>query len=120
MLHKTIYIAVALLMSPLLASCSVPQKDTGPPLERQLIGRWRQINGPTTLEFFKRGTVVIADNETAMSAYFEFVGDKSVKIEPKFRSVPMKSDSRLWMISIRGDLLTIVEGEQRTRFRRQR
>lgn len=120
MLRKRIYIAVALVMSPLLASCLVPPKGTGPPLERQLIGRWQQIDGPTTLEFFRRGTVVVANNENAMSAYFEFVGNDSVKIEPKFRSLVTKSDSMLWKISIKGDLLTIVEGEQTMRFRRQR
>ncbi|MBI2361669.1 MAG: hypothetical protein HYV04_22630 [Deltaproteobacteria bacterium] len=108
------------LMGILLASCSLGQMGGASKVEQSILGRWREINGPTTLEFFSHGTVIIATDQKATSAYYEFVDEQSVKIEPKFRSREMKNDSRVWRVAIRGDQLTVVDAGKAMRFQRQR
>lgn len=120
MVTKTTSIGIALAVGLMFASCSLERMSRAPKMEQSILGRWGEVNGPTTLEFFKQGTVIIATNEKATSAYYEFVDEESVKIEPKFRSREMKDDSKVWRVAIRGDQLTVVDGGKATRFQRQR
>lgn len=120
MVYKAMPMRVAVAVALLLGSCALEQTSRGPSLEQMIIGRWRQIDGQVTMEFFREGAVIVAGSGGAMSAYYEFVDEHSIKIEPKFRTRAPRSDSRVWRLVVKGDELTVVEGKTTTRFRRER
>lgn len=103
-----------------LASCSLGQRSPAPNLEKVIVGTWREVSGPATIEFFKEGAVIIAGQGRATTAYYEFVDEDTLKIEPKFRSKDSKSDSRIVKVSIRQDQLTLRDAAGATIFQRQK
>jgi hypothetical protein len=120
MVYKGIRMWMAVAIILVFASCAVEQKIPGPKLEQTIIGRWRQIDGQATMEFFREGAVIMVGSAGAMSAYYEFLDEHSVKIEPKFTTRAPRSNSRVWRLAVKGDELTVVEGKTATRFQRER
>ena len=111
-------IAIAVGLS--LASCSLGQRTPAPNLETTIIGTWREVGGPTTMEFFREGTVIVTGQGRATTAYYEFVDEDTLKIEPKFRSKDSKSDSRIVKVSVRQDQLTLRDTAGATIFQREK
>ncbi|MBI2997659.1 MAG: hypothetical protein HYY46_04280 [Deltaproteobacteria bacterium] len=111
-------IAIAVALS--LASCSLGQRSPAPNLEKTIIGTWREVSGPTTMEFFREGSVIIAGRGRATTAYYEFVEEDTLKIESKFRSKDNKSDTKVVKVSITRDQLTLRDAAGATIFQRQK
>lgn len=63
-----------ILSSLLLISCSSN-------LESQIIGKWKEIDGTETIEFFKDGTVSVVDEDMPMGGDYKFVDDGHLRIE---------------------------------------
>ncbi len=110
-------IASAVLIA--LASCSSAVKSRVANPENAILGKWREINGSATIQFFKEGTVILTGKGKTTTAYYKFFDEKHLKIEPKFSSKVTKDPSRLVKFSINQDQLTLGDSEGVTRFRRQ-
>lgn len=72
------------------------------------------------MEFFREGTVIITGEGRATTAYYEFVEEDALKIEPKFRFRDSESDSRIVKVSITQDRLTIGDAGSNVTFERQK
>lgn len=117
---RILQLVMVFFIASSLSSCPLEQRSKAPQMERAIVGTWRQINGPASMQFFKEGTVVITNSGKATSAYFEFENDDTLKIEPKFRSKDSKDDIRVLRISIKEDQLTISDATGTTAFERQK
>ncbi|MEW6573252.1 MAG: hypothetical protein AB1374_06425 [Bacillota bacterium] len=58
----------------LLVSCS-------PNPEKAIIGKWSEIDGTETIEFFKDGTLTVADEGMDMGGSYEFVEKNRIRVE---------------------------------------
>ena len=111
-------IASVVLIS--LASCSSGVKSRVANPENAILGKWREINGSATIQFFKEGTVILTGKGKKTTSYYKLFDEKHLKIEPKFSSKVIKDPSRLVKFSINQDQLTLSDSEGVTRFRRQK
>ncbi len=103
-----------------LASCSSGVKSRVANLENAILGKWREINGSATIQFFKEGTIILTEKGKTTTAYYKLFDEKHLKIEPKFSSKITKDPSRIVKFSINQDQLTLSDSEGVTRFRRQK
>lgn len=110
----------AIVIFFLLNSCSLEPWRRVPKMENAIVGTWRQIDGPASMQFFKEGTVIITNQGKASSAYYEFADEETLKIEPKFRSKDIKEDSKFMKISIVQDVLTLTDPVGTVRLQRQK
>ena len=58
----------------LLSSCAAKPEDA-------LVGKWKEVGGTETMEFFKDGTVSIVDEGMSMAGSYRFVDKDRVKVE---------------------------------------
>lgn len=47
--------------------------------ENRIIGKWKEIGGAETMEFFKTGTVHIVDEKTSLEGSFAFIDENRIK-----------------------------------------
>jgi hypothetical protein len=58
----------------LLSSCSSKP-------ENEIVGKWKEIGGTETLEFFKDGTISVIDKRMSLGGSYKFVGKDRIKFE---------------------------------------
>ena len=103
-----------------LASCALAMQDKLPGLKTAIIGKWKEIGGPTTIQFFDGGTVILAGKEKTMTAYYKVVDEEHLRIEPKFSAKVSEDSARVVKFSIVRDQLTINDILRKTtRFQKQ-
>jgi hypothetical protein len=112
-------IAVAVLIS--IASCSLAKQDKVPQMKKAIIGKWKEINGPASIQFFEGGTVILTGKEKTMTAYYKVMDEEHLRIEPKFSAQVSEDPGRLVKFSIVRGHLTIDDLlEKSTRFQKQK
>jgi hypothetical protein len=67
------WLAVVLTLSILVSCSSKP--------ENAIVGKWSEIGGTETMEFFKDGTVSVVDKGMTMEGSYKFVEKDSIKLE---------------------------------------
>ncbi len=73
-LRKSAIIIVVLIVLLHLVSCSGTRSG--------IIGKWQEVDGPETVEFFKDGTIKgIAYNGTVVQGKYTFVENDRIKVE---------------------------------------
>jgi hypothetical protein len=123
-------IAVFIILGFLpLSSCS-PVASKSPLLETAIVGRWRQVGGPSniqlfkdgssTMQFFKEGTVIISGG-TSVTAWYDFPEDYQIRIQPKYGPKGGKEFGIIFQVSVGGDYLTLTDpsGNASAKFQRQ-
>lgn len=104
-----------------VASCSLTGQDKLPGLKTAIIGKWKEVDGPTTIQFFDRGTMVLAGKEKTMTAYYKVLDEEHLRIEPKFSAKVSEDSAKIVKFSIVRDELTINDLLQKPmRFQRQK
>jgi hypothetical protein len=58
----------------LLSSCSSKPEDA-------IVGKWKELGGTETMEFFRDGTVSVVDEGMSMAGSYKFVDKDRVKVE---------------------------------------
>jgi hypothetical protein len=58
----------------LLSSCSSKP-------ENKIVGKWKEIGGTETMEFFKDGTVSVVDNKISLKGSYQFIDEKRIKFK---------------------------------------
>ena len=87
-------LGLCLTMTALLAGCSKP--------ENAIVGKWRSTETPpTTLEFFKDGTVSTSDYNSSLSGKYTFPDETHIQM-----SNGLVSDVKTFKIE--GDMLTLT------------
>ncbi len=111
-------IVAALLI--FLASCALAKQDKLPGWKTAIIGKWKEIDGPTTIQFFDSGTVILAGKKKTMTAYYKVLDEEHLRIEPKFSAKVSEDPAKIVKFSIVRDQLTINDLLQKpTRFQKQ-
>lgn len=87
---------VAILILFLFVSCS---------LENAIIGKWSEIGGTETLEFFKDGTVVVVEFGMSMVGSYKFIDKDQIKLE--LGGLGVLVGPMVAKISIKGDEMTL-------------
>lgn len=90
------WIVVVLTLS-LLVSCSS---------ESAIVGKWSEIGGTETIEFFKDGTVSVVDNGITMGGSYKFVEKDRIKLE--LSGLGALAGPIVAKVSIKGDELTFT------------
>jgi len=49
--------------------------------EAAINGKWQEVGGTETVEFFKDGTVTFVESGMTMSGNYKFVDDERIRIE---------------------------------------
>ncbi len=49
--------------------------------ENAIIGKWKEINGTGTIEFFKDGTVIAVDEGMSIGGSYKFIDKDRIKME---------------------------------------
>ena len=49
--------------------------------EKRIVGKWKEIGGTETMEFFKNGTVHVMDNGLNLEGSYKIVGGGKIKFE---------------------------------------
>jgi hypothetical protein len=71
---KNLVAATVILFGVLhLSSCSSS--------ERAILGKWQEIGGTETMEFFKDGTISVTDFGMSMAGKYSFIETNRMKIE---------------------------------------
>jgi hypothetical protein len=73
MRRLVIWLIVAFILT-LLVSCA-------PKPEKAIIGKWSEIDGTEIIEFFKDGTLTVADEGMDMGGSYKFVEKNRVRVE---------------------------------------
>lgn len=73
---KAINLLIILLISSAVMLNGCIQKP-----EAVIIGKWDEIDGTETIEFFKDGTVTIVDKGISLSGNYKFIDDDHIRID---------------------------------------
>ena len=84
----------------LLSSCCSGTKSA-------VVGKWEEIGGTETIEFFKEGTITVVQGKLVVSGNYEFVDDKKIRIE--FGGLYGLDGPQVCEISVSKDKLTLTE-----------
>ena len=83
-----IVLGIALISLGIIAGCGKSKEEGKSKKTREIkaiLGKWREVDGIHTIEFFKDGTVVFVkvrrDNPYTWTGSYKFVGDKRIKID---------------------------------------
>ena len=113
-----------------LCSCS-PMNSRSSFLQTAIVGKWKEINGPgnirffkdapSTIQFYKEGTVIIMGKKSSLTAWYEFLDEEQLRIEPKFGPGDTKGLGIIVKASIVEDYLTLTDpnGHATSRFQRE-
>ncbi len=71
-LHRVIMWFSIVWIIAMLSSCSSKP-------ENRIIGKWKEIGGTETMEFFKTGAVRIADEKTSLEGSYAFIDENRIK-----------------------------------------
>jgi len=92
------WLTVVLTLSLLVSCSSKPEND--------IVGKWSEIGGKETIEFFKDGTVSVFSEGIAMGGSFRFFEKDRIKLE--FGGLGALAGPILAKVSIKGDELTLT------------
>ena len=116
-MKRLIFLAVLYSMF-LFAACTLPSKEVGTPLDWGLLGRWRELGGTKTLQFFGGGTLITKQGSKSTSSFYRIVDERSIEIDPKYapHTKLNKSASRVVQATIHGNELTLIESGKSLKF----
>ena len=98
-LSKTAPSSIRLAVLISIASCSFGGKIGVPDPQRAIIGKWKEINGSTNIQFFETGTLI--------------------QIEPKFHSKTPTDPRKEIRFTITDNQLILSDSEGTRTFQRQ-
>jgi uncharacterized protein (DUF2147 family) len=58
----------------LLSSCSLKPEDA-------IVGKWKETDGNETIEFFRDGTFIMADEELPIEGTYKFIDKDRIRIK---------------------------------------
>ena len=111
-------ILVAISIS--VAACTVVKEDKVPELTNAIVGKWREIHGPATIQFFEEGTVILTGKDKTLTAYYKVLNNEQLRIEAKFNPKAAYDPGRIVNFSIHQDQLTISDPQETTRYKKQK
>jgi len=118
---KVVEVIIALWSLLFLASCSItPTDPSAVPLEGVIVGKWREIGGTKTIQFFNEGTVISVSEDKATTAYYKVLDTEHLEIEPKYQLGAGLARTVIIRVSIHGDQLTLTDSGEILRFQREK
>ncbi len=76
-------------------------------LEKEIIGKWVEIDGSEKMEFFKDGTIMVTESSLNMSGKYSFLEKNRIKVE--LGGLGMLAGPQIAAIEISNEQLTITE-----------
>jgi len=77
--------------------------------ENPIVGKWREIGGTETIEFFKDGTVIVFSKGMTMGGSYKFVAKDRIKLE--LGGLGILAGPIVAKVSINGDELTFITSD---------
>lgn len=103
---------VIICIVAMLSSCSSKP-------EKAIVGKWKEIGGSETMEFFKDGTLSIADDSVYFGGNYKFIDKDSIKME--LGGSGAMAGPVVARVSITGEELTItMPGDEASKFRKSK
>ena len=94
-----------------LVSCSSKPEDA-------IVGKWSEIGGTETLELFKEGTIVSANESKNMTGKYTFIDKDRVKFE--FDMAWAGTFKTVYAVAISGNELTLTDSDgDPTKYKRE-
>ena len=86
------------------------------------MGKWRQVDGARTVQFFAEGSMITVDGPRAMAASYKILDDASLEVEPKYHLGARLTPVIVIKASITktGDELTLQDGAETVKYRREK
>lgn len=98
-MKRLMYWLAVLSFLACLSSCSSKP-------ENAIAGKWQDINGTDTMEFFKNGTVRAIDKQSSLAGNFKFIDKDRIKIE--LEGVGASAGSLTAKVAISNGVLTLT------------
>jgi len=77
--------------------------------ENPIVGKWREIGGTETIEFFKDSTVIVFSKGMTMGGSYKFVAKDRIKLE--LGGLGILAGPIVAKVSINGDELTFITSD---------
>jgi hypothetical protein len=94
---------VVLVSALLFVSCS---------LKSSIVGKWQEIGGSETIEFFKDGTISLTSHGISLNGKYTFIEDDRIKVE--FGGLGSIAGPILYRASISSGELTLNDSKGKT------
>jgi len=117
---KTAKVLLSIVVAVVLGACSTTAPEAKTPLTKALVGKWRQVDGTRTVQFFAEESMITVDGPRAMAASYKILDDASLEVEPKYHLGARLTPVIVIKASITGDELTLQDGTEKVKYRRER
>ena len=117
---KTAKALLSIVVAVVLSACSMTAPEAKTPLAKAIVGKWRQVGGTRTVQFFTEGTMIAVHGQRALTASYKVLDDTSLEIEPKYHLGARLTPVVVMKASITRDDLTLTDSTETVKYRREK
>jgi hypothetical protein len=88
-------------------------------LEDGIIGKWREVGGKKTVQFFREGIMISVNESESVTAFYKFDDQGKLEIEPKYRLGAGPRRAEVIQLSIDGDQLTLTDSKGKLKYKKE-
>ncbi|MGH7829823.1 MAG: hypothetical protein ACREP8_06555 [Candidatus Binatia bacterium] len=103
----------------LLSACSTTAPEVKAPLKTAIVGKWRQVDGTRTVQFFTEGTMISVTGQRALAASYKVLDDATLEVEPKYHMGATLAPTILIKATFAKDVLTLTDSKETVKYRRE-
>ena len=117
---KTGKALLSIVAAVVLSACSMTAPEAKTPLAQAIVGKWRQIDGTRTVQFFSEGTMITVHGQRAMTASYKVLDNASLEVEPKYHLGAGLTPTVVMKASITRDELTLTDSAETVKYQREK